>query len=56
VTINVDGITVTGAMAVDSKGVAACGAYLRSKAGFEYDWSTGSIAFLGTKGCTEAGF
>ncbi len=34
----------------------ACGSYDAHQAGFEYDWATESLAFLGTKGCSEAGF
>jgi len=56
VEITVDGIKLTGTLAADDKGMAACGAYHGHKAGFEYHWDTRSVTFLGTKGCTEAGF
>ncbi|MGD0608250.1 MAG: hypothetical protein ABSA53_32270 [Streptosporangiaceae bacterium] len=43
-------------MAADNTGMAACGMYGTSQAGFEYDWATASVALLGTSGCTEPGF
>ena len=56
VEIKVLGHEVSGTMKADSVGVAACGKYHGHQAGFEYDWATESVAFLGTKGCSEAGF
>ena len=56
VTITVLGHQISGTMKADDKGVAACGAYHGHQAGFEYDWSTRSMSFLGTKGCSESGF
>jgi hypothetical protein len=56
VEIKVLGHKVSGTMEADSKGMAACGKYQGHQAGFEYDWATESVAFLGTKGCSEAGF
>jgi hypothetical protein len=56
VDIKVLGHKVSGTLKADAKGVAACGQYHGHQAGFEYDWDTASVTFLGTKGCTEAGF
>jgi hypothetical protein len=43
-------------MAADNMGIAAWGKYSKHMAGFEDDWATGSLVFLGTRGCTEVGF
>lgn len=56
VEIKVLGHKVSGTLKADSEGLAACGKYHGYQAGFEYDWTTESVAFLGTKGCSEAGF
>jgi hypothetical protein len=56
VKLTVLGHKVSGKMAVDNKGMAACGKYGSSQAGFEFDWATDSVTFLSTHGCTEKGF
>ncbi len=57
VAITVLGHKVNGSLAADDKGVAACGSYKGHQSeAFEYDWATRSVAFLGTSGCSEAGF
>jgi hypothetical protein len=56
VEIKVLGHQVSGTLKADSNGMAACGKYHGYQAGFEYHWTTESVTFLGTKGCSEAGF
>jgi hypothetical protein len=56
VTITVLGTTITGTMAADNHGMAACGTYKGHEAGFEFIWATQDVSFHGKSGCTEAGF
>jgi hypothetical protein len=56
VVITVLGHEISGSLKADNEGMAACGAYKGHEAGFEYDWATESVHFLGTSGCSESGF